>query len=106
MAHDALPRRPAGACPAFTVDNAFGAGTSYAVVRDGIYRFRGAGPAEDRPVIGAYLPVRVSSIVAVGSGDRAGAPVYVATGERLYRTLDAGRTWAALPVARLPQGFR
>jgi len=48
-------------CPAFTVDNAFGAGASYTFVHDGIYRFRGAGPAEDRPVIGAHLPVRVGS---------------------------------------------
>ena len=95
-----------GACPAFIVDNAFGTGASYAVVRDGIYRFRGTGPAEDRPVIGAHLPVRVGSVVAVGSGGHAGDPVFVATAGRLYRTLDAGRTWAALPVARLPQGFR
>jgi len=94
-----------GTCPAFIVDNAFGAGASYAFVRDGIYRFRGAGPAEGRLALGAHLPFRVGSIVAVGSGSHADDPVFVATGERLYRTVDAGRTWASLSVARLPRGF-
>lgn len=55
-----------GVCPAFTVDNAFGAGASYAFVRDSIYRFHGAGPAEGQLAISAHLPFRVGSIVAVG----------------------------------------
>ncbi len=100
------PGNLGGTCPAFTVDNAFGTGASYAFVRDGIYHVHDAGPAEGRLAIGAHLPFRVGSVVAVGSGSHASDPVFVATGDRLYRTLNAGRTWAVLSVACLPRGFR
>ena len=42
----------------------------------------------------------------MGSGDHLGDLVYVATGDWLYRTADAGRTWTRIPVARLPRGFQ
>ncbi len=98
-----------GACPAATIDNAFGAGASYAFVGDGLYRFHGAGPDTARLPLSARLPVPSRAIAAVTGGLRPGDPVYLTLkgpagggAPVFYRTLDAGRTWQRIPVPNPP----
>jgi len=98
-----------GACPAATIDDAFGAGASYAFVGDGLYRFHGAGPALARLPLSARLPVPSRAIAAVTGGPRPGDPVYLtlkgppgAGAPGFYRTLDAGRTWQRVAVPNPP----
>jgi len=98
-----------GSCPAAAIDNAFGAGASYAFVGDGLYRFHGAGPATDRLPLSARLPVPSRAIAAVTGGPRPGDPVYLtlkgpagAGAPVFYRTLDAGRTWQRIAVPNPP----
>jgi len=98
-----------GSCPAATIDNAFGAGASYAFVGDGLYRFHGAGPALARLPLSARLPVPSRAIAAVTGGPRPGDPVYLTlkgpsgAGDTVfYRTLDAGRTWQRIAVPNPP----
>ncbi len=99
------PGDAAGACPAFTLDGVFGAGASYAFVRDGVYRFHGGGQAEARLGVSGHLPVHTAALAAVAGGTHAGDPVYLlAAGVRgdqtglLYRSTDAGATWRVLPL--------
>ncbi len=98
-----------GACPAATIDGAFGAGASYAFVGDGLYRFHGGGPATDRLPLSARLPVPSRAIAAVAGGTHPGDPVYLtlkgpagAGATVFYRTLDAGRTWQRVAVPNPP----
>jgi len=98
-----------GSCPAAAIDNAFGAGASYAFVGDGLYRFHGAGPATARLPLSARLPVPSRAIAAVTGGPRPGDPVYLtlkgpagAGAPVFYRTLDAGRTWQRIAVPNPP----
>lgn len=104
-----------GACPAFTVDNVFGAGSSYAFVNDGIYAFQGAGPAEARLAVSARLPVPIHTLVDVKAGTHAGNPVYLLAQREqgteasfVYRSTDAGSSWqllsTGLPNAAPPSG--
>jgi hypothetical protein len=92
-----------GTCPAFTVDNAFGSGASYAFVSSGIYVFHGSGPAERALAIGSRLPVPLADILDVQAGTEYGQPVYILTTQVrggvtgvIYRTTDQGRTWQRL----------
>ena len=89
-----------GSCPAFIVDNVFGAGASYAFTAHGIYRFHDGGPAETRLALSDRLPVPISSIMDVGAGRHVGDPVYllahgVSSGVQgvLYRSTDAGQSF-------------
>ena len=103
-----------GACPAFTVDNIFGAGASYAFVGDGVYRFHGGGPAEQQLPLSAHLPfrhlpVRVADLLGVSAGIRDGDPIYVlakgargALQARLWRSTDGGRSWQELLLGPFP----
>jgi len=98
-----------GTCPAATIDNAFGTGTSYAFVGDGLYRFHGAGPATVRLPLSARLPVPSRAIAAVTGGPRPGDPVYLTlkgppgAGDTVfYRTLDAGQSWQRIAVPNPP----
>ncbi len=98
-----------GACPAATLDDAFGAGASYAFVGDGLYRFRGAGPATERLPLSARLPAPSRAIAAVAGGPRPGDPLYLTLkgpagggATVFYRTLDAGRTWQRVAVPTPP----
>lgn len=68
-----------GTCPAFVMDNVFGAGQSYAFGRDGIHPFRGGGPAGTRLAISDRLPVPIAQVIDVGAGIRQGDPVYLLT---------------------------
>jgi len=99
------PGDAAGACPSFTLDNVFGAGASYAFVRNGVYRFHSGGQAEARLGLSGRLPVRTAALAAIAGGTHAGDPVYLlADGVRggqtglLYRSTDAGATWRLLPL--------
>ena len=92
-----------GVCPAFTVDNVFGAGASYAFFPSGIYRFQAAGPALDRLAISDQLPAPIGQLIDVQAGSRAGDPVYLlARGQQghvqglLYRNTDGGHSWQGL----------
>lgn len=92
-----------GACPAFTVDNVFGAGASYAFVGNGVYRFQGGGPAEVRLALSAHLPFRTADLIDVSAGARAGDPIYVLTAGRrgnlhgrMWRSTDGGQNWREL----------
>jgi len=98
-----------GACPAATIDNAFGAGASYAFVGDSLYRFHGAGPATARLPLSARLPVPSRAIAAVAGRTHPGDPVYLtlkgpagAGAPVFYRTLDAGRSWQRVAVPNPP----
>ncbi len=98
-----------GVCPAFSVDNVFGAGAAYGFVGDGVYRFVGGGLAQSRLAVSNRVPARTADILAVGGGARAGDPVYLLrTGVAgnvhgvLFRSTDAGRTWTRLSVGALP----
>ena len=99
-----------GACPAATIDNAFGTGASYAVVGDGLYRFHGAGPATARLPLSARLPVPSRAITAAAAGGpRPGDPVYLTLkgpagggAPVFYRTLDAGHSWQRIAVPNPP----
>lgn len=92
-----------GTCPAFTVDNAFGNGASYAFVNNGIYVFHGGGAAERPLAIGARLPVRTIDLLDVQGGTKAGQPIYLLTKQvrgnitgTVYRSLDEGHSWQRL----------
>ncbi len=98
-----------GTCPAFKVDNVFGAGASYAFLPSGIYRFQGGGPATTRIAASDHLPVPIGSLIDVQAGMKAGDPIYLlAHGSRgvlhnlLYRGTDAGRSWRLLLGGRFP----
>lgn len=95
-----------GRCPAWTLDNVFGSGASYAFFPDGVHAFRGAGPAGPRLALSDRLPVPMAALLAVAGGVRAGDPVYLLARQGtarvpavLYRSLDAGQTWVQVPVA-------
>lgn len=92
-----------GHCPAFTVDNAFGAGQSYALVDGGVYAFQGGGPASAYPVTGLRLPLRTADLSDVAAAGTARGPVYLLGAHdaahpagRLYRSTDGGATWQDL----------
>jgi hypothetical protein len=92
-----------GTCPAFTVDDVFGNGASYAFVNNGIYVFHGGGPAERALPIGSRLPAPTADILDVQAGAKPGDPVYLLTNQRgvtsqdvAYRSVDQGRTWQPL----------
>lgn len=100
-----------GQCPTYTVDNVFGAGAAYGFVpaspdgrvRGGIYRFHGAGPAVARLALSDHLPVRLTDLIDVQAGTRAGDPIYLLSSEvrgtlhgALYRSADRGTTWQRL----------
>ncbi len=98
-----------GSCPAATLDDAFGAGASYAFVGDGLYRFHGAGPATARLPLSARLPAPSRAIAAVAGGPRPGDPLYLTLkgpsgggAPVFYRTLDTGRTWQRVAVPTPP----
>jgi hypothetical protein len=98
-----------GACPAFTVDNVFGAGRSYAVFANGIYSFTGAGPALSRLPLSNRLPFPASAIEDMAAGTYVGDPVYILfkkqQGTRqglLYRGTNGGTSWKLLPAQALP----
>jgi photosystem II stability/assembly factor-like uncharacterized protein len=88
-----------GQCPAFVLDNVFGAGHAYAFVADGIYSFDGAGHAQARLAISNHLPFKISGLLDVEGGARQGDPVYILgrTGPhqpaKLYRSVDGGQSW-------------
>ena len=98
-----------GVCPAFTVDNVFGAGASYAFIDNGIYRFHGGGPALARLALSDRLPFTTTTLLAVGAGQQAGAPVYALVNAArgplhglLYRSTDGGHTWHRLLAGAFP----
>jgi hypothetical protein len=98
-----------GSCPLFTVDGAFGSGYSYAFVHNGIYRFRGGGPALSRVPVGSRLPLAISQIAYVGAGNRPEDPIFLlGKGDTqsslgvIYRSIDQGRTWQKVPMDVLP----
>ena len=98
-----------GTCPAFTLDNLFGAGASYALLPDGIYRFHAGGPAEERLALSDSLPFALRGLVDVGGGTHAGDPVYVVSQSsqesRLWTSGDGGQSWHDLMPAMLPALF-
>ncbi len=98
-----------GVCPTFTVDNVFGAGASYALVGDGIYRFHGGDAAEACLPLSSRLPFKIADLLDVSGGERAGDPLYVlAMGQRgkmharLWRSTDGGKSWQELLRGRFP----
>lgn len=97
-----------GACPAFVLDNAFGAGASYGIEGASIYRFHNSGPAEGRLSISDTWPVAAHALADVAAGNHAGDPVYLlangvthlgaadAISGTIYRSSDGGASWHAL----------
>jgi hypothetical protein len=64
-----------GACPAFTVDNVFGAGRSYGFFPDGIHPFTADGPSGPRLDLSTQLPMPITQLLDVRAGTHAGDPV-------------------------------
>jgi hypothetical protein len=94
-----------GICPPLRVGGVFGAGSLYALGKDGIYAFEGSGKAGRRLPISDRLPVPISSLTAVQAGlspadptQFPGEPVYLLAQGQLYRSGDAGLTWKPLTV--------
>ena len=107
-----------GACPAYTLDNVFGAGRAYGIYADGVHAFMGAGPAGPRLALSDRLPCRGADLLDAGGGARAGDPVYLLCQAplvqrtrlsallpnnsdtrrvgTLYRSTDAGASWRKL----------
>ena len=83
-----------GECPAYTLDNVFGAGKAYGFYRDGVHAFAGAGAAGPRLALSARLPCRGAAVLDAAGGMRAGDPAYL-----LCRLSDDQRARLA---ARLP----
>ncbi len=99
----------AGACPRLTVENVFGAGASYGFYADGIHPFHLVGPANARLAISGDLPVLAQHVAYVFAGAHAGDPIYLLTddkagglSDRLYRSMDAGRSWQRIAANLLP----
>jgi hypothetical protein len=102
------PGDVAGVCPRFTVDNVFGAGSSYGFVRNGVYRFQGGHPATQKLTLSSPLPFRTDQLFAVGAGTHAGDPIYLlgrgGHGQvhgLLYRSLDEGKSWQMMSLILL-----
>lgn len=98
-----------GTCPAFSVDNVFGAGAAYGFVNNGLYRFHGGGPAVARLALSARLPFATAALIDVGAGQQAGAPLYLLVNAvrgsihgALYRSTDGGHTWRRLLAGPFP----
>ena len=92
-----------GHCPAFTVDNAFGSGYSYALLDNGVYPFRGGGPASTQPLAGVRLPLSTADLRDVASSGGEGSPVYLLGSPdashpngRLYLSTAGGASWQDL----------
>ena len=97
------------ACPSFAVDNVFGTGIAYAFYAAGIYRFRGAGPAEDGPIAGLALPLPLARVRVVTGGSKMSDPLYVLSkparagaGGDLYSSIDSGAHWRLATTRLLP----
>jgi hypothetical protein len=102
-----------GQCPAFTLDDAFGAGHAYGFYSDGVRAFTGGGPAGTRLALSARLPCTLSTLIDAAGGGKAALllcqdpKVALATGPNvtpellnnpnlsglLYRGADGGRSW-------------
>ena len=105
-----------GTCPAYTLDNVFGAGKAYGFYADGVHPFAGAGPAGPRLALSDRLPCRGADLLDAGGGARAGDPAYllcqtplalevaralpynsdISRVGTLYRSADAGASWRKL----------
>ena len=107
-----------GECPAYVLDNVFGAGKAYGFYADGVHAFAGAGPAGPRLALSDRLPCRGADVLDVGGGSQAGDPAYLlcqaskrqrtklsamlpANSDTsrvgtLYRSTDAGASWRKL----------
>ena len=107
-----------GACPAYSLDNVFGANRAYGLYADGLHAFAGAGPAGSRLVLSDRLPCHGADVLDAGSGSRTGDPAYLlcqaSKGQRtrlsallpvrsdtsrvgtLYRSTDSGASWRKL----------
>lgn len=111
-----------GQCPAYTLDNVFGAGRNYGFYKDGVHAFTGAGPAGPKLALSNRLPCKTSALIDVGGGHTAGAPAYLLCQDPavplatapgydwtldqnpnlsgiLYRSIDGGKSWQRLHPA-------
>ena len=110
-----------GTCPAYTLDNVFGAGKAYGLYADGVHAFTGAGAAGPRLALSDRLPCRGADVLDAGGGAHAGDPVYLLCQAppvqrtrlsallpnnsdtsrvgTLYRSTDAGASWRKLDPA-------
>ena len=111
-----------GTCPAYTLDNVFGAGKAYGLYADGVHAFTGAGAAGPRLALSDRLPCRGADVLDAGGGAHAGDPVYLLCqappvqrtrlvcpvaqqlghqpgGQACHRSTDAGASWRKLDPA-------
>ena len=112
----ACPGDLRGTCPAYTLDNVFGAGKAYGLYADGVHAFAGAGLAGPRLALSDRLPCRGADLLDAGGGARAGDPAYllcqtplalevartlpynsdISRVGTLYRSTDGGASWRRL----------